>query len=77
MPAAWMTDYPSDRFAMLVHTSATFAGQLRLAKSRRTGYVFVTDAVGPPPDTIHPWGKLPSYWLDELQMVGALNDRQP
>ena len=77
LPAAWMANYSPDRFAMLVHTSDTFARQLRLARARRTAYVFVTDAVGPPPDTIHPWSKLPTYWDDELQMVGALNDVLP
>ena len=77
LPAEWMTRYAPDRFAMLVHTSPTFARQIRLTKARRTGYVFVTDAVGPPPETIHPWGKLPTYWEDELQMVGAINDSQP
>lgn len=76
VPAAWMSNYSSDRFAMLVHTSATFGKQLRLARNRGTGYVFVTDAVGPPPDTIHPWGKLPTYWEDELQMIGAFNDNR-
>ena len=76
VPAAWMSNYSSDRFAMLVHTSATFGKQLRLARNRRTGYVFVTDATGPPPDTIHPWGTLPAYWDDELQMIGALNDNR-
>ena len=76
VPAAWMSNYSPARFAMLVHTSATFGRQLRLARNRRTGYVFITDAVGPPPDTIHPWGKLPTYWEDELQMIGALNDNR-
>ncbi|MEI8019168.1 MAG: spherulation-specific family 4 protein [Schlesneria sp.] len=76
VPAAWMSNYHSDRFAMLVHTSATFGKQLRLARNRGTGYVFVTDAVGPPPDTIHPWGTLPTYWEDELQMIGALNGKR-
>ncbi len=76
VPAAWMSNYSSDRFAMLVHTSATFGKQLRLARNRGAGYVFVTDAVGPPPDTIHPWGKLPAYWEDELQMIGAFNDNR-
>ena len=76
VPATWMSNYPADRLAMLVHTSATFGKQLRLARKRRSGYVFVTDAVGPPPDTIHPWGKLPTYWEDELQMIGALNDQR-
>ena len=75
-PSAWMSNYSPDRFAMLVHTSTTFGRQLRLARKRRTGYVFVTDAIGPPPDTIHPWGKLPTYWEDELQMIGAINDNR-
>ena len=74
MPAAWMSAWPSNRFAMLVHTSPTFGRQIRLAKQRRTGYVYVTDAVGPPPDTIHPWGTLPTWWDDEIQMIGAMND---
>lgn len=73
-PAPWMAQYSPDRFAVLVHTSTNFARQIRLARSRRVGYVFVTDAVGPPPDSIHPWGKLPTYWDDELQMIGALNE---
>ena len=61
---------------MLAHTSAKFGKQLRLARNRGTGYVFVADAIGPPPDTIHPWGTLPSYWKDELQLIGALNDKR-
>lgn len=73
-PAEWMARYSPARFAVLVHTSTTFARQIRLAHARRVGFVFITDAVGPPPDTIHPWGKLPGYWDDELQMVGALNE---
>lgn len=72
-PSEWMGAYPSSRFAMLVHTSKTFAPQLQIARNRRMGYVFVTDAVGPPPDSIHPWGKLPTYWSDELKLVSDLN----
>jgi hypothetical protein len=75
LPAEWMSEFPSDRFAMLVHTSQTFAPQIRAAKDRRTSFVFVTDAVGPPPDTIHPWGGLPTFWNEELQLVRELNQR--
>ena len=74
LPAPWMANYSHDRFAMLVHTSTRFTKHIRLSKKRRTGFVFVTDAVGPPPDAIHPWGKLPTYWEDELQMIGAMNE---
>jgi hypothetical protein len=74
--AAWTSAYTPDRLAMLAHTSPGFAAQVRLAKSRGVGLVFVTDAVGPPPDSIHPWGKLPTYWDDELKLVSEIN-RQP
>ncbi len=76
-PAAWMAAYPTNRFAMLVHTSSTFLPQLNLARTNRTGYVFVTDRVGPPPDTVHPWGELPTYWSDEVQQVSELNGHAP
>lgn len=77
IPADWMARYPPERFAVLVHTSKSFAPQIKLAKNRHTGYVFVTDAVGPPPESIHPWGKLPSYWSDELALVQELNGHAP
>jgi hypothetical protein len=76
-PDPWMRNYFSNRFAMLVHTSEGFQPQILLAQTQRTSYVYVTDRVGPPPETIHPWGKLPTYWNDELKFVLELNRTRP
>lgn len=68
MPA-WADDLPPDRFVLLVYNVKTAdAMRTTLADCRRhrAGYVFVTDADGP-----MPWGRLPSYWADELAAVGG------
>jgi hypothetical protein len=74
-PADWMASYSPNQFAVLDHTSEKFVPQIEWAQKNGISYVFVTDATGPPPDSIHPWGKLPSYWNEELKFILELNRR--
>jgi hypothetical protein len=72
-PPAWVAKYPPERFAALVHTCSSLPKALAAARAKRVGYLFVTDLAGPPPPSNNPWGRLPSYWADELRRVAALN----
>ncbi len=72
-PPAWAAKYPAERFGALVHTCSSMPKAVALARAKRVGYLFVTDLAGPPPPSNNPWGRLPSYWADELRRVAALN----
>ena len=45
-----------------------FAGDVRDALRTRAAYVYITDAAGP-----MPWGRLPSYWADEVAEAAAVS----
>jgi hypothetical protein len=63
---SWVANYPSSRFAHLVHTAsqASMTQAITLSKQRNAGYVYVTDDVEP-----NPWDTLPSYWGQELPLI--------
>ncbi|MDB5311255.1 MAG: sorting domain protein [Gemmataceae bacterium] len=66
-PPDWAGRVPAERFAVLVYNVRTADGMreaLKKAAEKRAGYVYVTDADGP-----MPWGRLPTYWADELAAV--------
>jgi hypothetical protein len=66
-PPDWAAELPPERFAVLVYNIKTADGMraaLKKAAGNRVGYVYVTDADGP-----MPWGRLPTYWAEELAAV--------
>lgn len=70
-PPEWAAQLPADRFALLVYNVKTADGMratLKKMAGDRAGYVYVTDADGP-----MPWGRLPTYWADELAAVAPPN----
>ncbi|MBC8114476.1 MAG: spherulation-specific family 4 protein [Candidatus Saccharimonas sp.] len=70
-PPAWTADLPADRFATLLYNTRTaddMKRQFQQVVRNRSGYVFITDAANP-----MPWGRLPSYWDEELKLVRDAN----
>jgi hypothetical protein len=69
---AWATHYPADRFAALlskVETAEQMQQALREMKAAHIGYCYVTDGKGE-----NPWGRLPSYWDQEVKAVQQMNE---
>lgn len=62
---AWVNDYPSHRFAHVIHdvpdTAAALETALRLARQRNAGYVFVTDRSHP-----RQYAGLPRFWSAKM-----------
>jgi Spherulation-specific family 4 len=77
-PPPWIFNYLARNF-MHIPWSVPLASQvesyIRLAKSRNTGQIYVTDDDGVIPGSTftNPWDTLPSYWEQEVQLVKALN----
>lgn len=70
-PSAWNANYDSQKFVHLIHTessSATMEEYLRLALTRSTGGIYITNDV-----MNNPWDTLPSYWQAEVNAVAAIN----
>jgi hypothetical protein len=70
-PSAWNANYDSQKFVHLIHTessSATMEEYLRLALTRSTGGIYITNDV-----MNNPWDTLPSYWQAEVDAVAAIN----
>ncbi len=68
-PPDWAKALPPERFVVLVYnvkTADAMRATLKEVGRRRAGYVFVTDADGP-----MPWGRLPTYWAEELAALGG------
>lgn len=67
--AAWMSSYPSSRFAIMVYSVQTVAemeGVVDLASARGVGWVFVTDRGG---GGNSPYDLAPQYLAEEAQYV--------
>jgi hypothetical protein len=70
-PSAWNTNYDSQQFVHLIHTESsatTMEEYLRLALTRNTGGIYITNDV-----MNNPWDTLPSYWQAEVDAVAAIN----
>ncbi|MDD5036261.1 MAG: spherulation-specific family 4 protein [Methylococcaceae bacterium] len=66
-PPSWLNDFSSDHFANLVHGEASSSNMLldvNLAKSRKTGMVYITDDTLP-----NPWDTLSAYWPAEIRAL--------
>ena len=71
-PAAYVSNYPAGRFAVLPYAVPDEAGMRQtvdLAVRRNAGWVYVTDDGG-----ANPWDSLPSYWTNFVNYVAAWND---
>ena len=69
-PPQWQDRYPRERFWHLVYAAprGRVSAALETAERRSAGVVYVTDA-----ELDNPWRRLPSYWLEALETVVALN----
>ena len=68
-PSPWEASLPASRFANLVidvPTVVAMQADVRLAASRHTGWVYVTDANLP-----NPYDRLPAYWTDLVAAVAS------
>ena len=65
----YIFNYPSKRFAVLVHTvpdSATMQAHIDLVKARNIGYVYLTNDTM---DDQNPWDTLPTFWEAEIDLL--------
>lgn len=62
-PAAWMSAYGPERFAILAHDvrSESYEAALQLALDGGAGWVYVTDDTLP-----NPWDEVPAFWDDQV-----------
>lgn len=70
-PPEWTAGMKSDRFATLLYavkTAPEMRKRLGEVVAKRAGYLYITDAAGP-----MPWGRLPSYWEEEVAAVATRN----
>lgn len=71
----WANRYPPGRFAAIPYTVPT-AGRMRDALQKAVlkgiGYFYATEG-----DLPNPWGRLPSYWAEEVEAVVRVNERKP
>jgi Spherulation-specific family 4 len=75
---AWVFRYLARSFMHIpwsVPTVEQMETYVRLAKSRNTGQIYITDDDGVivGSDFTNPWDTLPSYWQQEVQLVKSLN----
>jgi len=66
-PPAWMSRYKPDRFAgefPKIDDSMKMKRVVRELVAKGLGYCYITDGHDP-----NPWGRLPSYWHEELKAV--------
>jgi hypothetical protein len=65
---SWARYYPAAKFAYAIYatSSSQLTSAIRLSRSRRAGYVYVTDGRKP-----NPYSSLPSYWSSEDAIVAA------
>lgn len=67
VPAAYVSNYPPQRFAVLLYDvadAATMRAYVDLAVRRHIGYLYVTDDRG-----ANPWDTLPTYWTNLVDYV--------
>lgn len=70
-PDSYVSAYPAERFAMLVHTTSdvnTMKSHVDLALTRHIGYVYVTNDI-----MDNPWDTLPSYWTEFVDYLASIN----
>lgn len=68
-PAGWENKYAASRFWHLVYSAddrTQLTDVVGLSKSRNVGWIYVTDDV-----LDNPWDTLPSFWSEELALVGG------
>ncbi len=75
---AWVLNHLARRFMHIpwsVATAEQMETYVRLAKSRNTGQIYITDDDGKivGSNSLNPWDTLPSYWQQEVQLVKSLN----
>lgn len=73
---AWVAKYPPSRIAALSHANATAKSMregLEKAVEKKIGLIYVTDASDA--STGNVWGRLPSYWSEEVELVRKINLR--
>jgi hypothetical protein len=70
-PPAWMSRYKPARFAgefPKIDDPVKMKQLVRELVAKGVGYCYITDGQGP-----NPWGRLPSYWQDEVEAVRQVN----
>ena len=75
VPDAWTRRHPAAAFSHLCYGVAspdTLTQYLQLARSRRAGWIYVTDDALP-----NPWDRLPTYWEQEVAAVRQSNASEP
>jgi len=69
-PPSWLGSYPADRFGHIVFaepSESQMVQSMRLAISRKAGYIYITDDV-----LVNPYDVLPAYWLREVEEAMTL-----
>jgi len=64
---SWTTEFSPEKFWHLVYDvgdCCSLAAVLTRATRHRAGIIFVTDSTMP-----NPWGRLPTYWKEELRLL--------
>jgi hypothetical protein len=67
----WSAKYTAEHVAVLpynVQTAEAMRACLQAAAERKVGYLYVTDDSGR-----NPWDRLPTWWAEEVEAVGAEN----
>jgi len=71
-PATWTANYPPSKFWQLVYaapaTQAALDNALSLSRSRRAGWVYITNDV-----LNNPWDTLPTLWSQEVAATANAN----
>lgn len=68
-PEAWTASYPAARFGHLIYGVSDVNDMhdlVRLAATRNTGYLYITDDTLP-----NPWDTLPAYWNEQVAAVSV------
>jgi hypothetical protein len=66
---SWVDHFDASHFAHIIHSEPAIADMLtdlELARTRKAGFVYVTDDVLP-----NPYNVLPSYWTQQLDALAA------
>jgi Spherulation-specific family 4 len=74
-PVKYQKNYPSQKFAALVHTTANrklMKSTLDRAIKNNLGYIYITDDSTNTPNK-NPWDTLPEYWQAEVNYIQQLN----
>jgi Spherulation-specific family 4 len=74
-PAKYQKNYPAQKFAALVHTTANrklMKSTLDRAIKNNLGYIYITNDSTNTPNK-NPWDTLPEYWQAEVNYIQQLN----